>query len=483
MEASNPQTRPAESPDTIVFDAASGISLEEQQEILDGINAMAGERRLSGGGPESEAIAGARKKGFLFPLLVNACALALLGAGFFLLFFIQRQDDGDIRRVSAGLGYTERTLIQEIRRETSRRISEKETEIDGIRSMLSSADAEYRILLGSVETLTEEQKERAAYLLAMQEEYQDTLLVLQNEQARIIEDSRMQEAALRAQAEELVHDLSGQIAQSQAMLGSAMDELKRLGSERERAAMAESQMSGFYKVLGRQIDSGSLDEAAKNLDAMKLFLDTAFRGSRSMEEQKRNHLAAIAALEAAVSEAVSARAKATSAGTAPPAQGAGDEAAFKELAARYEALEAAASVLEQRAADQDKALAVLGSQGSDQSKAIAEYVTEIATLRTANSNQQQTLNRRDGEIADLRAESFAGAQQLSDLNNSVASLQSDLRAANGRATDNEAALAEQKRQYDALAVQRDDLQRQNTELRRQMADSLRQALLDLESDQ
>ncbi|MCL2473136.1 MAG: hypothetical protein FWF26_05600, partial [Treponema sp.] len=159
----------------VIFDTSSGISLEEQEEILAGINAMASGNRLA---PEAAAVE-AKKKGFLFPLFVNIGALVVLGLGLSLLFFLHGRDDQSIRENSTILGLTERKMIQEIRRETSQLLSEKENEINAILSKLSAAGNEYRLLQESVETLGEEQKARADYLLAMQDEYRGALSGLQ----------------------------------------------------------------------------------------------------------------------------------------------------------------------------------------------------------------------------------------------------------------------------------------------------------------
>ena len=114
----------------IVFDTSSGISMEEQQEILAGINAMTSGHRFTGrrlGGQSlgenslvSEPfISDAKKKGFLFPLFVNIGALFFLVSGFVLLSLFQINNVQEIRRSGAVLGSTERKLIQEIRQETN----------------------------------------------------------------------------------------------------------------------------------------------------------------------------------------------------------------------------------------------------------------------------------------------------------------------------------------------------------------------------
>ena len=462
--------------ESVIFDTSSGISLDEQKEILDGINAMAAGSRLSGNPPAAKAT----KNGTLFPLMVNVSALAILGLGFFLLFFLHGQDEQNIRIGSATLGITERKLIQEIRLETGRQLNEKDDEINVILSKLSSVDAEYAALQDSMESLTEEQKERAALLLGMQEEYRSALSGLEEEKGRILENSRQQESALRAQAEERAGELSAQVEQSQASLSSAMEELRRLDNERERTRMAERQMSGFYVSLGSQLESGSLDEAARTVNAMKEFFSAASRNGSFSEAGLQTHMAAITAMEAAISDArrrddvSSGGNRDTPAGASQNlAQGGPSGENYEELKAKFDELETQASLLGQKAADQEKALALLNSQGSDQGRMIAEYLSEIDALRTANSNQQQTLNRRDSEIVELRAENAENSRQASDLNSSISALRGELQAANAKAQESDTALAEQKNDYDALLAQRNELQRQYDDLQRRVETALR----------
>ena len=458
----------------VVFDTSSGISLEEQQEILAGINAIAGGSRLVSG----DTVIEAKKKGFLFPMVVNITAVVFLGLGFMFLFLFHGQEDQDIREYSASLGITERKLIQEIRQETNQQINEKEKEIKNIRSMLSTVDSEYRVLQESVETLTEEQKEKAASLLAMQEEYRNTLSVLEEEKTMIIEDSRSKEANLRAHAEERANELASQVEQGQASLGAAMEELRLLGSEQERAARAESQMNGFYRTLNNQIGSGSLDEASGTLAAMKEFLAApAFQGIRTLEARKQTHMAAIAAVEGMITEArLLKEAAARSSEMVQPQQVSGTQDEAPALAAaeeRYASLDARYAVLEKKASDQEKALAALSAQGSDQGVLIAGYVSENNALRTANVNQQETLNRRDNEIVSLRAENVSREQQITALNTNVTAMRAQLQTANNNTQESEAALAAQRRENAALVAAREELQRQYDDLQRRMDAAVR----------
>ena len=466
MEPDNLQTMP----ETIVFDTSSGISLEEQEEILEGINAMSAGNRLA---PGEAAVGLAKKKGYLFPLLVNIGALVLLGLGFALLYFFHGYEEQGIRESSSALGITERKMIQEIREETNRLLGEKESQINDILSKLAAADSEYRQLQDSMGNLTEAQQERAAALRLIQDEYRHTLSGLQEERYGILEDARIKEAALRAEAEERITGLSEQIGQSQASLDAAMEELRRLSNEQERAARVESQMTGYYITETNLISAGRLDEASATLQSMKDYLNArSLQGIRSLEARRQSHFAAIDAMEAAVDEArryqeasafreSGASGGDSSSGTSDAVQIVRDDAALAELQARYTALE-------QRAADLERTIAAFSSQGSEQSRMISEFNDRISGLNAenerlsaANVNQQQTLNRQDSEIQALRIENT--------------DLQAQVQAANARASASEASLAEQQRQNSTMSQERQALQSEIDDLRSR-GDALRRLL-------
>ena len=387
-------------PSGVVFDTSSGISLEEQQEILAGIDAVTGGSRLVPEASES----GAKKRGILFPLLINIGALVLLGLGLVLLSMLHGNDEQSIRESSSTLGITERKLIQEIRRQTNTQISEKEKEIDGILSRLSAVDSEYRELQVSVESLTEAQKDRAQSLLKMQEDYRDSLSALQEERADILEESRMREAALRVQSEE-----------GQQNLSAAMEELNALSAEKERTARVENQMGAYYAVLGRQINAGRLDEASATLGAMKEFLNApSFQTLNTLRERRQSHLAAIAAMEEAVAEA---RRK------DPEGAAAGD------LAAAYESLKEEHAVLEKQLEAQGQMIAASNASGSEQGRKMAEYLNTIAELQTASEAMAARIEQSEAELAQQRLENANLLQEKDALQSEHNDIQEKLDAA------------------------------------------------------
>ena len=424
METKNFETAPTED---ITFDTSSGISLEEQYDILKSINTMAGGRRF-----EAEAVqVTAKKKDFLFPLYVNIGAIIILGLGVLAFSFFHRHDEQVIRESSSTLGFTERILIQEIRQETDRLINIKESQINEILSRLSAADNEYRELQISIETLTEAQKERAAQLLIQQDEYRLILSELHDDRARILEDSRRQEAFLRAQAEERIQELSARLDHGQASLTAAMEELRRLGTEQELVSRAESQMSGFYIIVNEQLAGGSFDEASNTLEAMRIFLDSpSLQGISIMQTRRQTHLAAISALEEVIIEG-----RRLSAEPTAPARNLIQDNEIAELRARNAALE--------------RDIAALSSQGTDQIRILTEYISLINQLETENLNQQYIINQQDGEIQMLLSEMIQQERRMEEL---IYNISTNI-------------------------AQNEELRQQNTELQNQIA-AVRALLLD-----
>jgi chromosome segregation ATPase len=452
----------------IVFDAASGISLEEQGEILAGLDALPGKGRLELA-PESLR-ASAKKRGFLFPLLINGGGLVVLAAGFLLLSLFHDQAEPRIRGGEAALGITERRLIQEIRRETAREISEKERDISAMLAKLAGVDAELQELqeaaermLGDrerelrgimereiaaererllaqnlseaaitermrafdAERITRLDAELASYrqqleaerrnsqstLQKHQEEYRAALAALQAERAQILEASRIREANQRAQMEERIGELSGTVERSRADLAAVREELQRLSSEQDRARLAEGQLAGYYAEVQNRIGAGEIAEAGKTLAAMREFLDTpSFKAIRALQARRDLYLAAIAALEGMIAAGSSRERSAPV--PASPAAGSDDET-LGALRTQIAALEAQNTALEQTVREQEGLI----TQGSSQGRQLVELQATLTSLR-------QEGVQKDQAITGLREEIRVQTRTLAERDSSIAGLQS-----------------------------------------------------------
>jgi len=112
----------------IVFDTSCGISEEEQREIFAQINKIAEKNRLSltasaasadGGKGKKKKLFKAKKSGSLFPVVVNAAAVAVLAGGFIALYAFQGKTDAEVREGAKVYNSAERTLIEELVSEQS----------------------------------------------------------------------------------------------------------------------------------------------------------------------------------------------------------------------------------------------------------------------------------------------------------------------------------------------------------------------------
>jgi chromosome segregation ATPase len=458
-----------------VFDTASGISEEEQREILAGINSMAEKNRRSLSADKAAFPAG--KKGSLFPVLVNITAVLILAGGFFLLSLFQGREEVRVREGAAVYNPAERALIEEIRRETSSQLEAKENEISLMASKLTGVDAELQDLQASVETMmgekeaelrkemgeafdTERQRlvdqnlseaaiaermrlfdaeriarmntelatyrqrldaERAASesnLQKLQEEYRTNLSSLQNERSQILESSRAREASLRAQLEARTRELTAVSEQSQAALSSARSELERLSGEQEKAGIIESQLGGYYAAVNNHIRAGRLEEAAETVRVMREFLNTpAFQSLRSIQARKELYVSAADTLDFMIAEARKNSGPGVS--ERPGTLEAGElERALSELQNRN-------TQLEETVAGLNRTIAAYSSQGSGLEQRIAEIQEESATLRTLNQSFQQQVDDREQTIAALQSQSAGLSQTVAARDSSISALQAE----------------------------------------------------------
>jgi hypothetical protein len=125
----------------IILDEKSGISIEEQKEILTHINGIAekNRRRLAekeSGETHGKTVINPKKKGGIFPLAVNIAAAVILIGGALLLVSFNGKIDMQNRTGGAVYNLTEQALIEEIRKDTSLKLAEKDKEINSIFSRL-----------------------------------------------------------------------------------------------------------------------------------------------------------------------------------------------------------------------------------------------------------------------------------------------------------------------------------------------------------
>jgi chromosome segregation ATPase len=415
--------------DAITFDPNSGISEDEQKEILAKINGITESRRRSLSATAVAAEAGtaagkgkkirfaAKKSGNLFPVLVNSAAVVALVAGLFVLSSFQGKTDFQARTGTKVYNSAERALIEEIRKETSSRLKAKENELSMITTQLEGIDAELKGLYSNNGDLTDEQRVTETRLKSLHDEYSASLAKLQDERSVILEEARVQEAVLQSRLENRTREFAFTEGQNIAAPEPIRDEMDRMAKEQAQTATVETQMGAFFANLNEQIRENRLDDAVGTIRSMRNFLNTpAFLVLRSIQARRELYMQSINALEAMVDEAR--RSRAAPAGDVRQP----DDSALAELKARNTELE--------------QILAAFSTQGSDTSGLLAEREKTITDLRNNNRTLQSNLATQTRDTQTARQETAAARTEIAnrdslindlrktitDLNNEIARL-------------------------------------------------------------
>ncbi len=311
------------SEDEFVLDEQSGISKEDQQEILEEIEKVSEESRISVT-PETMVIKAA-KRGFVFPLLVNIFSIVLLAGGGFTLYYFFQRGETVLMEEGSAIASAEGKLIEELKKESEAALQAKNREINQIQSQLEDIDkrrlelqanmdekiaaretelrgaldaelaaereqlrqqgiseADITSRLNALETektaavqqeldsfkrqAEEERLQGEEKLIALQNEYQQILAQAEAERQRVREEAAAQEAELRSQLDARTEELE------QVTL-EAREELNQLAAQQEKQTLAAGQLTGFYSRVKGDIQEGDFDGALENLDAIKEYLD------------------------------------------------------------------------------------------------------------------------------------------------------------------------------------------------------------------
>jgi hypothetical protein len=307
----------------------TGISSEDQKEIQDEIDEVSRSNRISTR-PE-DFVVRPRRKGFVFPLVVNVLAIAATVAAVLLLSFLFRQRDIAIANSSSALDTAEGKLLQELKRDSDSKLLEKDKAIADIRTRLVSLDKERNDLAANIdekvrarevefrsklqEELEAEKKrladqglssaalqtrfrsyeaERTAVLdkqLAdarksaeaeknaaddkfklLKEEYNKNMAGLGEERKRIQDESKKREDALKATLEAKNAELETRSATATEGLEKARSELAGLEAQKAKAKAEDDRVVGLYGTIRVAIRDRRYADAATGADALASFL-------------------------------------------------------------------------------------------------------------------------------------------------------------------------------------------------------------------
>lgn len=379
----------------IVFSPESGISIEEQKEILTQINGIAEKNRrsLSQGGKTAFK---AKKSGVFFPLAVNVAALIILGSGALFLIWFNGRMDAQVRTGKAVYNLTERALVEEIRGETEQRIAAKEMEIFSIVSQLEEIDAQLLQLQSENQELTSEQLAAQKRLLVLQASYGEELSALQEEKAQILEASRLQEAGFRTLLEQRSRETSEQITSGEPDFANG--EFDRLAGERETIAALDAQFAGGLFSVSRFARDGKYDQAGEMLESLRDFCNSNSLSSlNSFAARKEFYNKTLDSMETMI--------------------------AHLRISGDSIKLFTENTQIKNTLAEMQKTIDAFSSGSSGQARRLAELEAELDEEKKNSKSEKesltQTIAARDSSIKDLEAENAARTQEISSLRNQL----------------------------------------------------------------
>jgi len=405
----------------IAVNKDTGISEEEQQDIINKINSMS-ERKgtlLSTkiDNEDGKKIVKAAKNSAIFPVVVNITALVLLLAGGFLLFFFNQKTESQVRTGKAVYNITERTLIEEIRKDTAEKIAAKEMEMARISSRLGEVDEQLSLLYSSNQELTAEQRASQERLLSAQASFREELSLLQDERSQILESSRSREARLKSQLDERAREFAAAQQRTTGELDLAVSELEKLTNEQERIAAIDAQVSGGLAAARDLIQNSHYDQAVQIAVNLRHFCNNnSLSSSRVFQSRRDFYNQAIDFIETMILDARS-------------ASGAGISADQFELQLKNQQLE-------DNIAQMQKTIDALSTGGTGATRRINELEATVSSLQSGAAEKDNRVSRLETENASLQAasgelratntrleqENARNEQRITDLNNQLTAI-------------------------------------------------------------
>lgn len=329
-------------------DDTQGIPEEDRKEILSEIDKIAASNRISVT-PELFVIK-AKKRGTALPLLVNLFAVIVLCATLFLMYTLFREEEKTLSIGQDLSGSVEGKLLEELKRDSEERLSEKDREILGIqnrlqeinqertalretmderirlreeelragiaeelenlRSRLISQGASESVIAAEITRLEAERGQEINRRIAqIREEAEQERALLEADLKRIEEETNTNLARANREKNELINTMAereetlrsqyeSKIAGTEKSLTQAREEISRLTEQKNREAYLTGQFTGLYASLRDNIRKGNLSEAERNMAQLKQLLnDDLYLSVPSLRERRNAEMFILDSIE------------------------------------------------------------------------------------------------------------------------------------------------------------------------------------------
>jgi hypothetical protein len=310
--------------DDIVFDSESGISREDQVEILKEIEKVATQSRINVT-PEVFAVR-AVKRGVLFPIVVNIVTILVLGIGAAAFYFLFQQGETQISREKPASISVEGDIIEQVKKDAEAKLQQKNLEIDQIQGRLSEINKEKQDLQSTMDAKVNQREQELRAALdaelelerarlkgqglsdeAITKRIQDLETQKNTEFNRQLEafktqadeDKKKSEQSLKNLEAEFTASLSKANAEKQQALADSTkreEELRKqleqktqaaetaktqaeqtllsVSAQNEKEDFASNQLIGLYEAVRSDIDQRNWDKAITSLQAVSDFVST-----------------------------------------------------------------------------------------------------------------------------------------------------------------------------------------------------------------
>ena len=307
----------------LVLDGESGISKEDQKEILQEIDKIAAESKIRIT-PEIFNIH-AQKKGVLFPIVINLMAFGILAIGITVLAFFFKRGEEQLMEDTTARTSAEGKLLQELKKESEERLQAKNVEITQINARLGEIDRERQELQSNMDTKIQEREqelrdalqselaverarlqgegvseedinarigamegERTAEYNQRLEEFRSeaeaervqierNLENLQSEYNNILLQTRQEKENLQEDARKREQELQDELAEKEKALEASksgvQQELAQLSQQLDNEKLVDSQIIGFYNSVKDNINKEDFSEALTDLASIRDYIN------------------------------------------------------------------------------------------------------------------------------------------------------------------------------------------------------------------
>jgi hypothetical protein len=248
----------------IAFDPDSGISREDQRDILQEIDGIATQNRMKVT-PDLFKVH-AVKRGVLFPLIVIAAAVFASGLGVLTFYLVFQQGETQLTSEQGANITAEGKLIEQVRKDSAARLEAKNQQINEIQGRLAEIDKQRQDLQSNMDAKVgqKEQELRAALARdldaeraklqnqglseqAIAKRLQDLEAQKNAETARQLQSFRQQAEADRAKAEQTLRNLQTQFNANLARANTEREQV--LADSRKREEDMRSQLEQKTQAL------------------------------------------------------------------------------------------------------------------------------------------------------------------------------------------------------------------------------------------